>query len=322
MHRSRQLVFVCLSLVFAVVVSACSEPAASIEDAEEPNDSSTTIVADVSRTTGVPRMRPTSAQELGIALSPDGRPYDNYWGPQGTTVEQRLLTKLNIDRGRLEILDGDALDGPALITIRNTESVNYATAEQLDIRLYWQQFTDAAAVESMQGLVPNRVYQIGTGPDGEMVEAIIGVEISVPGTTVAQWSRFELAYESQIGIGAITSRLAIELAGRDFEFGDAIVEELLPEGRPYKLADIDGQPGNDLFLFDNGAARGGESSFELTEGFDENGQLASVMLWSPRFPWRLAVEDGIPPADITEREDELIDCIEGRRLIDKWGRCT
>jgi hypothetical protein len=277
-------------------------------------------------------MRPTPAADLGIALDQTGRPYDNYWGPQGTTVEQRLLTRLQIDRGRLEIMDGELVDGPELVTVRSTESVNFATAEELDLRIYWQQFPNAATADSMRGDVPVRFYRPGTSPAAgaagvggdatEATEAIVGVELAVPGSTVARWDRFELAYQSNAGLGAVTSRLVLEVAARDFEFGDAIVAQQLPEDRPYLLADVDGEGGNDLFLFDNGAPPRRMENFQLTEGFDEDGRLVSVMLWTPRYPWRLAVEEGEPPADITEREEELIDCIEGRRLIDRWGRCT
>ncbi len=275
-------------------------------------------------------MRPSSAEDLGVVLDQSGRPYDNYWGPQGTTVERRSLTNLQVDRGRLEVVDGDALYGPQLLTIRDTESANYPTAEELELRVYWQQFSDPALVESMEGDVPSKLYPAPDGTtdsttEGEMVEAIIGVEVAVPGTTVVRWGAFELAYQSKDGLGAITSRKIIEAAAPDFEFGDAILTRELTDDKAYLLADLDDVPGHDLFLFDNGGgsrSNSGDGRYELTEGFDENDQLVSVMLWVSRFPWRLAVSEGTPPPDVTEREQELTDCIEGRRLIDKWGRCT
>ncbi len=310
-------------MVLGVAASACVPSEAASDGQEQQDDSSTTVVQDVPQTTGVPRMRPTSAEDLGIALDETGRPYDNYWGAQGTVVERRLLTRLQIDRGRLELFDGDALGGPVVITIRDTESVNFATAEELNVGLYWQQFPTGSVPAAMQGEVPTKLYPLGTGADGDTKEAIIGVELSVPGSTVARWDAFEPAYESDEGLGAATSRRMLEVTAQDFEFGDFLIEEpLLEQDRAYRLADLDDEPGNETFLFDNGGPARVARQYELTEGFDEDGQLVSVLLWVRRFPWRLAVAEGTPPADIVEREEELIDCIEGRRLIDKWGRCT
>ncbi len=268
-------------------------------------------------------MRPTSADELGIVVDPAGRPYDYSLGPNGTTTEWRPLTILQVDRGRLEIIDGEAFSRPLPVSIRDTESVNFRTATELDVRIVWQQRPRPEQVEDVPRGGSRRpeptLYELGDGPDADLVESILGLQLSVRGSTVERWSRFELAYQTDEGFAAVTSRAVIEWADQNLEFGEPLMEIDLSAGRPYLLADIDEEPGIDFLLFDNG---GGEGSYRLTEGFDEDDQLVAVMLWDPRYPWRLAVPDGEPPPDVTEREDELIDCIEGRRLIDKWGRCT
>lgn len=273
----------------------------------------------VPRTTGVPTMRPTPADELGIVLDASGRPFDNYRGPDGTTTEQRLLARLQVGDEPLEVVDGDALYQPLLVTIEETESVDFRSVTELDLRIVWQQRPVSAATEEKREDEGPRFHPIGNAADSDREESILGVLVSAPGATVTRWGPFEPAYDSNDGLGAVIGRAALQWADENLEFGEPLLADELPGDRPYQLVDLDGEPGFDLFLFDNGSGSGAQA---LAEGFNSDDELVAIMLWHPRYPWRLAVPDGSPPPDIVEREEELIDCIEGRRLIDRWGRCT
>jgi hypothetical protein len=59
----------------------------------------------------------------------------------------------------------------------------------------------------------------------------------------------------------------------------------------------------------------------MTRGLDADGQVAALIVWDPRSAWRVAVSDGDPPPDVTNRENELIECMEGRRTVDSFGNC-
>lgn len=243
-------------------------------------------------------MRPSSADELGIALDDRGRPYDNYVGPQGTTTEQRLLGRMTIDRGRLYLMAGESFLVPSVIGSADKTTVNFRTITDLDIHVIWQK---------------------PAGPDDEPVESILGIRVGGRDEEVTSWGRFKDGYTTESGLGGVISRTSFEF-GRDLlEPDQPVLEEGLIEGRLFLLADLTGEPGRDLFLFENGSGRG---SYSYAEGFDDDGRLVAIMIWHGRYPWRLAVLEGEPPPDVTEREAELQACIDGRRTIDRWGRCT
>lgn len=82
--------------------------------------------------------------------------------------------------------------------------------------------------------------------------------------------------------------------------------------------DLDSVRGPETIVFSNGY---GDGAFPLTRGYDDKGDLVAVMIWDTRYPWRLAVPDGEPPADVTEREEQLIECMEGRREVLGDGSC-
>ncbi len=287
-----------------MAASACAAAGAPTPDGSDAAETTVASIVEVAATTGVPTMRPTSAEKLGIVLDPEGRPYDVEEGPDGT-VEWRLLTRLRIDRGQLEIVAGELLYRSPPPDIADTESVRLATDSELELRLIWHR----------PGLEAGREEAASVAP-AATAESILGVHLAVPGSRVARWGRFEPAYTTTEGLGAVTSRAVLaSAAGND----DALVEEKPVPDRPFVLADLDDRPGNDLFLFSSGDDEG---PVVAAEGFDAAEKLVAVMLWHPRYPWRLAVRTGSPPPDVVEREQQLLDCIEGRRLIDRWGRCT
>lgn len=283
-----------LSLLSTACVNADTEVSGTAEGNTELGADST----DVPRTTIVPTMRPSSAEELGIALDETGLPYDNYVGPQGTTTEERLLGRLTIDRSRFYLISGESFLTPSSIGSADKTTVNFRGETEFDIRVIWQR---------------------PAGPDDEPVETVLGVRVEVRDATVAQWGSFKDGYSTQTGLGGIISRTSFEY-GRDLlEPDQAVLDDGLIEGRSFLLADLTGEPGRDLFLFDNGS---GPGDYRYTEGFDEDGRLVAIMIWHPRYPWRLAVTEGEPPSDVLKREAELQACIDGTRTIDRWGRCT
>lgn len=300
MRPTRQLLLTCLLVAAALLVAGC---VATVSPGDGADDAGDAEDANVRRTTIIPTMRPTSAADLGIVLDPSGRPFDNYWGPQGTTVETRFLTRMQIDGGRVELIAGEELYAPAPITLRDTLSVNFRDADRLELYVVWQRRPSADEGSS------------------RIEESILGVRLSVPGSTVARWDSFRDAYETTEGLGGITSRAVLERSELNLDPQLPLIDTELAEHRNFVLDDADGEPGNDVFLFDNGTD-GVDGEYPITRGFDEDDRMVAIMLWDERFPWRLAVSAGEPPPDITEREEELADCIAGRRLIDKWGRCT
>lgn len=61
--------------------------------------------------------------------------------------------------------------------------------------------------------------------------------------------------------------------------------------------------------------------FPMSNGFDADGRLVEIVLPTLTYPWRLMVPDGTPPADVTKREDELLECLNGDRPVTVAGRC-
>ncbi len=328
--RPRKLLALQLLLVLAILAAACvpmSDTAGEVDADDNTESAQATSSTTPSRTTGVPTMQPTPAEDLGIALDPTGRPYDNDWGPLDDEAETRFVARLEMPEGRIEVVDGDTLYLPTIPDVRDTETVRFRTSSTLDLSIVWQRRTvDDGEPPTTDGRIdPVRWYPVDdaaagdNGEDAAVFEAVLGVLLVDPEATVVRWGAMEPAYDSPRGIGAFTGRAVLNWANRNLDIGNPLVPEQLPVDEPFQLIEVDDVEGADVFLFDNGA---GPGPAMLVEGFDEDDRLVALLLWDPRYPWRLAMTEGEPPADIVEREDELIDCIEGRRLVDRWGRCT
>ncbi len=319
MRVNRQLLLVCLAVVFAMLCAACVSDAESdpaTEDGAVTDDA--TEDGSVARTTIVPTMRPTSADDLGIALDRFGRPYDNYWGPEGAIAEMRLLTRLQVPGGRIELVEGEAFQRANPVTVSDTTTIDFRESGEFDLRIVWERRqVDEPDADSES----ESDSDSDSDSDSAHEESILGVFVGLQDRTVARWGSFANAYESSNGLGGITTRSVLDWADRNAEPGEPLIDGEFIDGRPFILGDLDTEPGRDIMLFDHGVGRG-TRDFVYTRGFDEDDRLVAIMVWDQRFPWRLAVSEGTPPPDVTEREDELLDCIEGRRLIDKWGRCT
>lgn len=228
---------------------------------------------------------PTPAEALRVPLDSQGRPYD---APvhQPATTQTRAVGTLDVVDGQLQVMDGIALvsqpvDDGVLVEVDGDE--------RLAVDVVWQ------------------VY--------EGFEAVLGVRVSRPGRpAVARWERFEPAYGTDGGLGGITStavvRRARATAPQDWPQVD------LRTVQDVRLLDLDGRPGDDSLVFTNGFGDGG---FPLSRGVDASGRLVAVLVWDQRYPWRLAVPEGTPPPDVTEREEEIADCIAGRRPIAVYG---
>ena len=331
-RSSKQLLLLGL-LAFCLLASACVPGEdSSAELSEEPSESEEleeTEAAGVPQTTIVPTMRPTSAEDLGIAIDSSGRPYDNYWGPQGATTETRLVSRFEVPGGRIELIQGEALRGVGLLNVNNTTTINFRTTGTYDLRVVWEQRPAATSAtdETDDGSENDDSESEEVESDQAIVESVLGVMVAPVDIEVARWGEFVTAYETDEGLGGITTRSVIDWVETNLEPGEPLVTEEFPDGEPYLVDDIDGEPGRDVFLFDHlpsveVQSERTDNRYVYTRGFDEDDRLVALMIWDQRFPWRLAVPEGEPPPDISEREDELVDCIEGRRLIDKWGRCT
>lgn len=239
---------------------------------------------------------PTPAAELGLLLDDSGRPYD---APvdAGVTVQTRPLASLDIAGGQLRVMDGSALavfPGEGAPGEGGME-VDFAGSEQLQVDIVWE---------------PQQTR-----------EAVLGVRVRVPDSQpVARWARFRYAYGTDGGMGGITSEAVVRRAtASGFE---AWKPPTIDDSEEVYLLDLDGRPGEDSLLFSNGYGDGG---FPMSEGRDATGRLVALLIWHPRYPWRLAVPEGAPPPDVLERELELEECIAGRRPItvyDETKICT
>lgn len=63
------------------------------------------------------------------------------------------------------------------------------------------------------------------------------------------------------------------------------------------------------------------ATFDPFVGYAADGTVASALMFDTHFPWRLAIFDGTPPASVTEREDEFLECMAGVRPISGNAFC-
>ena len=232
-----------------------------------------------------------SAAQLGVQLDATGRPFDavNFGD---ATAETRRLGVMHFPAGEVRIMDGNAVEvDPSFF---DAVSVTF-DVEDLEASIVW----------------------VSEEINGQRFETVLGVRLDVGGSTVARWGSFEFAYGTDGGVGAITSQ-----AVRDRAAQAASEPPFIPNVNyeaPLQLFDVDGIPGSDTLIFSNGF---GDGAFPMTRGVDGSGNLVSILIWDTRYPWRLAVPDGIPPRDITTREDQLQECLEGTRPVDQYGHCA
>lgn len=252
--------------------------------------------------TTVTELRRATAEELHIRLDPTGRPYDTeiLEGREDTTTTFEAIGELHVPGGHLRVMDGNGLEVDPWFFRDGAVAVEFGAAELLDLGIIWEVW-------------PRRSGPRATDPPPR---GVLGVRLDVPGTEVARWGRFELAYGTDGGVGGITSQSTIDTAKEGWDEGSHVIE--YESGFTFVLNDWDGVPGDESFIFANGTGDGG---FPMTRGYDADDRLVSLIVWDPRHPWRLAVPDGTPPPDVTEREDQLLACMQGTRPIDNYGYC-
>lgn len=250
----------------------------------------------VTVTSVAPRMAPTSAEELGIVLDDHGRPYDvePHWDWQAKRTRVEHLGVLSFAGGHVRTMDGNALQIDPQFFADEAATVEFGPHEDLDLSVVWEQYE----------------YE------DQHWESILGVRLQVPDRTVARWEAFEYAYGTDGGVGAITSQAVIDdphRTGPRDELFDWDYEDV------FYLGDHDDTEGPETFVFSNGYGDGG---FPMARGVDEDGETVALIVWDTRYPWRLAIDDGQPPPDVTVREDQFLECMAGTRLINEWGLCT
>lgn len=237
--------------------------------------------------------RTFTAAELDIGVDEHGRPYDaaysRYWA---TGVDREALTTLVIPDGELRVMDGSAIQVDPAFFADEATPVEFDTAE-LEASIVWEVFEDRAA------------------------RSVFGVIVSVPDTAVDRWEPFEYAYGTDGGVGGITAQSVIDAAAEDSDRGDYFISEAdIDFEAQVNVHDLDGVPGDDAVIFANGYGDGG---FPMSRGLDDDGRFVSVAIVDTRYPWRLAIPEGTPPADITTREDELAECLAGDRDVEVVG---
>jgi hypothetical protein len=226
--------------------------------------------------------QPTTAAELNVPLDPDGQPYDA--PTYGATASTRPYATLHIADGRLRVLDGNTLE--IFPDAEEAVGVTFPGQDELRVDIVWEKYPQH-------------------GSD------VLGVLVHPPHSpAVAHWGRYRDAYGTDGGVGGITSAAVV---ARATSLGiHRWPEPKVDYDQRISLLDLDGRPGNDSMIFANGSGDGG---YPMSEGRDADGRLVALLIWDPRYPWRLAVPEGTPPSDVVEREHQIADCIAGRRPV-------
>ena len=141
----------------------------------------------------------------------------------------------------------------------------------------------------------------------------MAIRLEVPDREVERWEPLQYAFGTDGGLGGFTTtdnlgRTPDAPPGNRFEikFDSAL-----------NLLDLDGRDGDETFVW----GTGGDGGFPMTVGRDSEGRAAALLFWNYDQPWRVVIGDGIPPADITQREEELFECMNGTRGSTADGYC-
>lgn len=239
---------------------------------------------------------------LDISLDPEGRPYDTTLF-DGTTVRREVVGELAVPNGELVVMDGNAIQvDPSFFRDGGSVPVVAAPTRIVDDL----HFLDVAIVWEVWDQLD---------PDGKPFESVLGVRLGASTARVATWDPFEDAYGTDGGTGGVMATSVFDIAE---QLGDRMLIEEPNFDAQYEFFDLDGVPGDDTFTFSNGFGDGG---FPMSRGRDAAGEVVAIMIWRAQVPWRLAVPEGIPPADVALREENLIECLNGQRQIDVQGNC-
>ena len=152
--------------------------------------SPTTGASPTAAPTEVPTIqREFTADELGLSLGPQGRPYEVsvVWD----RVVRRSIGTLVVPDGTLVVMDGiaAAVDGQG-------------DATEVDF---------GAGVQALDVTVVRTVSR----RDGEVERSVLGVRLDVRDTTVARWGPFEPGYSTDGGLGAVLASTLVEVRAGD-----------------------------------------------------------------------------------------------------------
>ncbi len=234
---------------------------------------------------GLTTAKPVPFRET-VWFDANGRPYDvpQMVGQRFTKPISKPVGRLRIDGSPIMVGDGTTLSIASEFAPTADEFVEVSFGDntnEIDVLL----LTDAARPET-NGL---RINLIDASP-------------------VDRWERFEDAYGTDGGVGAVTTKHVLERnRGKPSNYqpmDDYTVD--------VQLADNDELLGADSVVFSNGFGDGG---FPMSRGVDAQGRLVALVIWTGVQPWRISVPDGTPPPDVREREQQLADCFSGKRKL-------
>jgi hypothetical protein len=169
---------------------------------------------------------------------------------------------------------------------------------------------------------PGRLYDVDAiwlDRKGTRLDSIVGVVLVEREGVVERWKQLRRAgYVTDGGVGGITTpEWAAADKGEQNEVSQLYERELVDKARQRFVADVDGHDGTDSLVFSNGY---GDGYFPAVAGYDAAGRRLEIVLWSIATPWRLAFPEGTPPPQVTQRGNELADCLAGKRRVDGY-RC-
>lgn len=230
---------------------------------------------------------------LEVALDPEGRPYDVV-PPEGVTVRHQPFGSAYSGDGTLVVMDGNALEVDMVFSREDNPIVDFGEPTALDLTVVWEV--------------------------RETWEDFLGIRLQRPGTVVVRWLDWEFAYGTDGGVGSFTTgSVLLEAANRDDQSLSELAMSLADDGFPGPvLMDLDGVDGIDSAYFSNGW---GDGAFPMSRGLDAAGNTVALYIFDLRHPWRLMIPDGVPPPNVTAREQEFIECLEGTREVRADGQC-
>jgi Protein of unknown function (DUF4241) len=249
-------------------------------------------------TTGVPLGPPAPPANppewLDVTLDPSGRPYDEPISRSGR-IDRRPLAVLHAPSRRVLFMGGEET-----MHARPGTHQPVTLAERAGRRY---------PVHAIVLHDPKRHYR----------DTIVGVVIVERDTRVVRWREEGPGYGTDAGLGSITT---VEWAARRPGAKNPLVrlywKRFVDQSRRSVTADVDGHRGTDTVIFSNGFGDGG---FPSVAGYDASGRRAQMVLWTIVAPWRVAFPEGRPPPQVTKRENELAQCLAGKRRVELGMRC-
>ena len=233
------------------------------------------------------RLEATTAADLGVTLDQDGRPFNS--PISGFASRPEVLGTIELPDAAVTAVDGFYLVTGDSYWKRDVE-FNLEGVTEATVTMLWQLPTDAELQEPLF---------IESG----------GVRLDIEDRTVARWE--PIPAEFPFTFGGFTS-------GRELTpDGDTSDDGIVPWRDHIYVGDHDAHPGDDTVV-----VFGSENAtFDPFVGYAANGTVASVLMFDTHFPWRLTIFDGTPPASVTEREDEFLECMAGVRPISGNAFC-